>query len=297
MKQKQVTGNTGIDKKYNVQTRISILFALLGTLIIVYNIFYSFVEKIPLNEIVTDIVLWTNLAVTVPFMIFSFIHKERVVIKLFQIFIVLIVSALSIIDDYNNMYGTALCIIAYILTFKYGFLNKRLIPKSLIFAIYLLSMAEVSARLSGNPGAGMSILIFLSFFLVIMYTIYKAEIDRIIFTEKKMEKNIVDLLNDRDKLKNKMESYRSKLETLEAQIQEQQKIDGPIDIKKFNLTEMEEFVLMNLVTRQPTNKELQKILNITESTVKKHLYNIYNKVGVDNRYHVIELFKGNYNTK
>ncbi|MDY7029042.1 MAG: LuxR C-terminal-related transcriptional regulator [Spirochaetota bacterium] len=35
-------------------------------------------------------------------------------------------------------------------------------------------------------------------------------------------------------------------------------------------------------------------LNIAESTVKLHLYNIYNKIGVDNRFAIIDLCKYNF---
>ena len=43
-----------------------------------------------------------------------------------------------------------------------------------------------------------------------------------------------------------------------------------------------------------SNREIAERLNIAESTVKLHLYNIYNKLGVDNRFTVIDLCKYNF---
>ena len=45
------------------------------------------------------------------------------------------------------------------------------------------------------------------------------------------------------------------------------------------------------------NREIAERLNLAESTVKLHIYNICNKIGVDNRFAIIDLCKYNFEEK
>ena len=62
--------------------------------------------------------------------------------------------------------------------------------------------------------------------------------------------------------------------------------DFESQIEKYDLTPRET-ELMPLILQGYINEDIAKKLNVTENTVKKHIYNIFNKVGVDNR---IQLF-------
>lgn len=53
-------------------------------------------------------------------------------------------------------------------------------------------------------------------------------------------------------------------------------------ISKYNLSPRETECAIAL-SKALSNKEISEILNISEATVKRHVYNIFNKVGCDNR--------------
>lgn len=58
-----------------------------------------------------------------------------------------------------------------------------------------------------------------------------------------------------------------------------QKIDS---LEKFNLTEREKMIV-SLIYEGKTNNEIAEIIYISENTVKKHVSNIYQKIGINSR--------------
>lgn len=67
-----------------------------------------------------------------------------------------------------------------------------------------------------------------------------------------------------------------------------------VDPLDFNLTNRETEVLRLLVTKMASNKEIADELGFTERTAKSHIYNIFNKIGVDRRLEVIEMFRWSF---
>lgn len=53
-----------------------------------------------------------------------------------------------------------------------------------------------------------------------------------------------------------------------------------------------ELQICKLVTRGCSNADIGESLGISEATVKRHLYNSYNKLGIDNRTQLSFLFLG-----
>ncbi|RKX76108.1 MAG: helix-turn-helix transcriptional regulator [Spirochaetes bacterium] len=66
------------------------------------------------------------------------------------------------------------------------------------------------------------------------------------------------------------------------------------DLKSFGITPREKQVLKALVTTRGTNREIAERLGLHETTVKTHIYNICNKIGVDSRIDLIELCRWNW---
>ena len=82
-------------------------------------------------------------------------------------------------------------------------------------------------------------------------------------------------------------AFRERIEELEQRHE-------PEDLVQYDLTRRQEEVLKALVTRHESNVELGERLGISERTVKSHIYSICNKVGVDRRVDLIELFRWNW---
>ena len=80
-----------------------------------------------------------------------------------------------------------------------------------------------------------------------------------------LEKKLADLLIEKDK---------NLYDKICSQINEAGKM--------FNLSTRESEVLKQLLEGR-TNLEISEILSVSISTVKKHVYNIFNKAGVNNR--------------
>ncbi|MGC9311247.1 MAG: helix-turn-helix transcriptional regulator, partial [Sediminispirochaetaceae bacterium] len=76
-----------------------------------------------------------------------------------------------------------------------------------------------------------------------------------------------------------------------AEIEEKQE---PYNLKAAGISPAERRVIRVLTVYKASNREIAERLNIAESTVKLHLYNIFNKLGVDNRFTVIDLCKYNF---
>lgn len=59
--------------------------------------------------------------------------------------------------------------------------------------------------------------------------------------------------------------------------------------KRYELTSREKEVL-SLINKGYSNQEIADNLNISLSTVKKHIYNLYGKTGVSSRGQLLSLF-------
>lgn len=73
------------------------------------------------------------------------------------------------------------------------------------------------------------------------------------------------------------------------------KITIPAAVIKYSLTKKEQLVL-ELIMQGLSNDEICKIHVISNNTLKKHIYNIYRKIGVKNKVQLFKLIR-EYNTK
>ena len=96
------------------------------------------------------------------------------------------------------------------------------------------------------------------------------------------------------KLRTENKSLRINYTRIRNQLIELEEEQKPYNLKSVKVTPAEERVIKTLTIYKASNREIAERLNIAESTVKLHLYNIYNKIGVDNRFAIIDLCKYNY---
>lgn len=61
-------------------------------------------------------------------------------------------------------------------------------------------------------------------------------------------------------------------------------------LKRFNISTREKEVIL-LILKGMSNKEIESHLYIALCTVRNHIYNIYKKLGIQNRSQLIRLFK------
>ena len=84
------------------------------------------------------------------------------------------------------------------------------------------------------------------------------------------------------------------VQLLEEQVHSFEASARPVDVDQFELTEREIDVLRILVQTRSKNRDIGDVLGITERTVKSHIYTVCNKVGVDTRLELVELFRLNW---
>ena len=85
-----------------------------------------------------------------------------------------------------------------------------------------------------------------------------------------------------------------KVKRLAGQLDELNDRYSPVNLEVFEITPREQEVLQHLVQTRGRNRDIADQLGITERTVKAHVHNICNKVGVDTRLELAELFRYNW---
>ncbi|MBN2656719.1 MAG: LuxR family transcriptional regulator [Spirochaetales bacterium] len=242
----------------------------------------------------TDITVFLTLLLTIPFIVFSYIRKSSYIVQLVQILVIFAAFTISVWDQYNGIYGLTFGILAIALMYKYRMLEKSLIAKIMILYFMVISFIGFSAWHAGRVVAGLQVVMFMTFFLFVCYMVFKLELDKIISNEKRMKNEILNLVIDRDKLRDRISQSQKQFEELEKQYLDFKSTKEPFDFEKCNLTPSEINVIRILVKFRASNKEISEQLNIKESTVKQHLYRIFNKIGVDNRIQLIDLCEYNF---
>lgn len=278
-----------------VQKRISIIFSITGISVTFANIILShFLSHMSLYETFTDTTVYLTLIFTIPFAIISYIRKNSFFVQISQVIVLFLAFTASALDQYNSIYGLAFYILAISLMYKYRMLDKNLTTKIFFLYIFAIIVIGISAYNSRRVLATVQVIFFITFFLFICYIVFKSEMDKIISTEKRMKNEILNLVIDRDMLKDQIDDNQRRFEELEQQYLEYKKEKKPFDFEKCNLTPSEINVIRVLVQDRASNKEISEKLNIKESTVKQHLYRIFNKIGVDNRIQLMDLCEYNF---
>lgn len=88
--------------------------------------------------------------------------------------------------------------------------------------------------------------------------------------------------------------WEHRLEVLRSRLREIQATQAPFDIQSRGITFAERKVLRILCVYRASNREIARKLGIAESTVKIHISHIMDKMGVDDRYAVIDLCRYNF---
>jgi DNA-binding CsgD family transcriptional regulator len=272
------------DTILGVQRKVAFLAFSAGLLVSVINLVsylsdYSFTDAI------------IKPAVSVIFL-FSFITlasglRDSIFLRLLQVCLALLMGGYAIMDVYNSIHGLGLILLAVFLAFKYGLLQKRPILKVLLFLFYVFGLVMFSAQVA-NKGTGLmhgfDAIIYLGVFLSITYIIYQDEITAYIRKAREAESEVSVLRMER-------EALAEKLIMLDEKITE---LTMTNDIDSFGLTPKEKEVIEALVVYRETEQQLAERFGISFHTVKTHFRHIRDKLGVDRREEIIEMFRNNF---
>lgn len=260
-----------------VQQRIGLLISSVGLFVLVDNIIKRYMDsKGSLEYIIAGTSVWFLFLTILPFIFSIFIESN--ILKMIQFIVILLMGFMSMIESYDTVYGPGLILAAWLLMRHYGYFDNYRKIKYTLFLVILIIVSQISAMINGQGViyAGMAMLEYSVFIIVFLVIIWR------------------DMVLDQERLRIENKSLRINYTRIRNQLIELEEDKKPYNLKAVKVTPAEERVIKTLTIFKASNREIAERLNIAESTVKLHLYNIYNKIGVDNRFAIIDLCKYNY---
>ncbi len=210
--------------------------------------------------------------------------------KILHVLIFLSFGTIASFDANNASYSIGFFVLGYMLAYVYGFYHKG--AKYRIFAsiAYVVAVTEISALFfsNGNKGGyGIEVFIFLFFFMGVLFLCFFQEVTTV-------KKTVGQLKNEKIKLEKEVLSRTRRIDKLNDQIAILEDKHKPFDLRNTKLSKAEMKVLECLVVYRVGNNEIAVKLGKSEATVKAQIRSIFNKLGVDNRFQVIDLCRHNF---
>ncbi len=266
-------------RKYldTVQKQIGLLISIIGIAVTAGNFIDDILhDNNTLWEALTDFYVWSVFLFAIPFIVSVFVENAH--LKKLQILIFFIVGTLNILSAFQEFFGPAMFLAAWLLMRHYGYLEKHPRAKNVAILVAVTALSQVSANLYSDMGiyAGVSTLLYTLFLITLLVILWRD----LVRQQKQLKLENFSLMMDYNKL-------AEELEVLEEN-------HKPFDLKAVKISPAEERVIKTLTVFKASNREIAERLNIAESTVKLHMYNICNKIGVDNRFAIIDLCKYNF---
>ena len=259
-----------------VQKQIGSMISIIGIVALISNIIDGFLTGQTIFQNFSEISVWLLSICIIPFIVSVFIENR--ILKIIQISFLLLTGVINIMESFNTVYGPGMFLAAWLVTRHYGFFDKYNKTKNIIFLVFLVSLTQISATIhnEGAINAGIAILIYTSFIVILVIIMWR------------------DIIKEQKNLRVENRSLRINYNRIRDQLIELEEEQKPYNFKAVKITPAEERVIKTLTIYKASNREIAERLNIAEPTVKLHLYNIYNKIGVDNRFAIIDLCKYNY---
>jgi len=265
----------------SVQKRIGLMISFVGLVMVTGNI----INTLQIKNLITTLIsfpVWSVFVFTIPFIVSVFV--ESALLKKLQILIFAVMGSLNIIDAYQEFYGPGLFLAAWLLMRHYGYLEKHALSKNAVILILITALSQYSAFLQGRAEAHSGEGLYAGF-STLVYTLFLVTLLLILWR---------DMVKQQELLKRENFSLRMDYGKLSDQLAELEALKKPYDLKAVKISPAEARVIEALTVYKAGNKEIAERLNLAESTVKLHIYNICNKIGVDNRFAIIDLCKYNF---
>jgi len=262
-----------------VQKRVGLLISIIGLAVILSNILHVVHNMgYEVLQAMNRPTVWLLFVTLLPFFISVFVECK--VLKILQVVVFFFTGVVNLLGGgYEEFYGPAMFLAGWLLMRQYGFLERYPRAKTISVMALIVIISQISAimhQTGEGVYAGFSTLAFFLFLIILILIIWW---DMLAQQQLLKEENL-DLKMNYGKLSEKIEELEEKQESY--------------DLKAAGITPAQRRVIEVLTVYKASNREIAERLNISESTVKLHLYNIYNKLGVDNRFTVIDLCKYNF---
>lgn len=244
-------------------TRLSRTFGLVaGILVLIVfctNAIFAYRIK---GSIVYDNSHYVLLAIAI-LLLFTYRFTIGIYIQLLSIFINTLVNFYF---TPRFAFGFMQLFLLILLLKKYGLLEHNLLIKVVVSAILFLGFYSYSMikKDVGIEEIIVTIIFFISFFICFIIIQF-------------------------DEIKEYMENekaYKKTIKKLESELSDISRYVDPIEA---GLTKTEMILLESLCIFRESNAELASRLSKSENTVKAQIRKILDKIGADNRYHLIEL--------
>lgn len=214
----------------------------------------------------------------------------------------------AVVSDPASYDGMILFAIAIVLFSKHRVLRSRLSMLAVLggavvvdaIGSYLLHDAPLRLIIGlAAVAVGVFAVIYYAFYDEIISLLQ--DVSELRRTAEVSEHNLLELRRELARARIAYDSVRTDASTAEDRVRDlEQKVSrfeavaSPVDVGQFGLSEREIDVLRTLVEIRGRNRDVGAMLGITERTVKSHIYGICNKVGVDTRLELVELFRWNW---
>ncbi|WP_319478365.1 helix-turn-helix transcriptional regulator [Marispirochaeta aestuarii] len=210
-----------------------------------------------------------------------------------QTFLPLLVGTIAVFDDYESVYGLGLYAVSFIIALKHGLLRRGFKLKlgvylAYIFITVILASAAVDPEYS--IGKGINAVLYLLLVGILLFFIYADELKKYVAFSRRQTAYIRRLRREQ---KRRSRRFQERLADLTEEVEEFRKEAEPFDLDSRGITAAEKRVLRALILYGGSNVELSQRLGISRSTVKAHLASIFDKMGVDNRWALIDLCRHN----
>ncbi len=261
-----------------IQKRVGFLIATVGVFVLITNFIDNAQKGLTFTENILSLNIWL-ISITLLLGFLTILYENKVM-KFIQVFLLILTGTLNMLTSYNEVYGPSLVFMAWLLMRQYGYFDVHKRIKYGILLALLAIIVQFSAFIHNmNVFILRNDLFQFSIFMVLfLLAIWK------------------DIFERDERLFKENQHLKSNYREISKKIEEIEKDKKPYDLRSAGVSPAEERVLKTLVLYRASNKEIAERLNISEPTVKLHMYNIFNKLGVDSRFTVIDLCKYNYKT-
>jgi len=259
-----------------IQKRVGFLITTVGTFVIISNIAEDMYAGLSIGQSILTPHVWLDFILFIPGYVSLFVENKF--LKFFQVLSIALTGVANIVTAYDEVYGPSLFFMAWLLARQYGYFRIKTKLKYILLVSFLVILAQGSAYIHNTDVFILhnSMLQFSLFMILFVLAIWK---DIFYRDETLLEEN---------------KTLRQNYKEIEKKILSIELNKKPFNLKNAHISPAEERVLRILIAYKASNREIAERLNISESTVKLHLYNIFNKLGVDNRFTVIDLCKYNF---